>query len=326
MNQNQANSTTPYTQWAGRLVCLLALILYLATLCHSAFPVQSSALVTAHAGIDPFQSYQNSLWSMLLHLLNWIPVGGLALKANVLSVPLAVLSLWLMYYIVSNVPHNRTTEETLSGFNPKKVGAVSGAFAAAYLAVSPPFWFMATRAHPLSVNILLLLGCVALLIRQSTGETGYRPLYLFSLLFGISLAQFPTMFLLAPLLGLWVLYLLWASRGLTVGRVAILLSGSMVGYASILLVAAWFMTTAAFDYREISGLGQLLWSILRDQYLDLRGAPAKSGCRSFCLPCCLGSWWWSSPNGPSCGNKPRLAPRFCMRCWLGLGFCCCSIH
>ena len=265
--------TTSTIRFVGLGVFLAALLFYAITLCPTAYPVESAIYVARHAGMDPFVPAGNMLWGIVLRTALAVPVGSLALRANLLNVLFGAGCVWLMFLVVTEIRHKRTTEESLAIFPSRTVRVFSGLAAALFLAVSPPFWFVSTRAHPLPFHMSLLLVSVlfALWYRR---ENALRYLYLSCAVYGLGMSEYPAMVALLPVYGLYVILSLMKAAALTPATVLRCAGAGFLG-AAVMFLAAWrFMTLDVFVWRDLHGYFAALLLLVKDHYFAVtRGAP-----------------------------------------------------
>jgi tetratricopeptide (TPR) repeat protein len=256
-------------------VMAASLVLYVATLCREVYPLVSSHYLALHLGLDPWGTLSQPIWGLCQRILEWIPGGSIALRANVLSMFFSVVSVGLLTWIMMKVPHNRAGEEEMFPFRLQRVQVVTGVVAGMYLALSLPFWFAATRAHPVALQMLLLLSCAALLVRAYESKShATRWLQGFAFLYGIALIEYPSMIALAPVAACFVLFYLWRERKLAAGilvRMGLLL---VLGFLLVLPLLALFRFQDAYVWRGFHGYWHLVWMFMKEQGLVLlRGTP-----------------------------------------------------
>ncbi len=252
-------------RWMGPLLFIVSVALYLATLCPGAFLGESAKLLAAHAGVDPFPAMAHPVWGFFVHIVLLIPVGGLAFKVNIVSALFGGGCVWLMYSLIARIAHDRTNEEIGSHFVPATVQMISGVFAALFLAISTPFWVVATRAFPTTLDIFLFMLAVRLLFAM-----GYRQkavyLYLFALVCGVGAVEYATFIVWLPVLAIVALVLAWMV-GLLTFRILFIATLCFLLGLSLYLVEAWrYCLSPAYEWRDFQNFFQVIWYIWRDQY------------------------------------------------------------
>ena len=251
----------------GVLLPVLALVVYLVSLAPGAFPGLWASTIVQHAGIDPFPSMQHPLWTAWVHLVAAIPIGTLALRLNVLNALLGALVIGLFYDAVLRLPGCGIHRGDSSQSAVRKACEVAAITATLALAFCPPFWLIATRAHPLMLGLLLLLVVVRLFSMLKARPQSKLRLCLLAFVYGLAVTEFSTMIILAPLFGLAVLYVLWQSGGLRGVLIAPAALCFLLGTVPYYLQAWGYSQAPVAEWREFSSYWQVLWQIWRGQCL-----------------------------------------------------------
>ena len=236
----------------------LSLIVYLLTLCRGVFPGESARLTVQYTGLDFFSPMTHFIWGLFVTLLQKLPVFPLAIKLNAFSAVCGAGAVWLLYLIVSRIPHNRTSEELEVEIPPLPVQRLSGVTAALVFAFCIPFWVVSTRAHTASFDVMFLLYTVYLLFRFAETKKN-TTLYLFSFLYGLGVTEFATFIVFAPFMGLWIFYFLW-KEGMLLARILVLaVLCSIAGLFPYILGAWQFQQTPAYELRNFTNLFEVVW-------------------------------------------------------------------
>ncbi|MBU0678180.1 MAG: DUF2723 domain-containing protein, partial [Verrucomicrobia bacterium] len=269
-----ARKSNPYL---GPVLFVVALVLYSVSLCRGPFPGESASLIVQHTGLDPFMPLSHPLWGMAARTIDSLPFGSLVLNLNAFSALCAAGCVWLMYLLVSWIPHNKTSEEQRSqGVSPTVTQTVSGFVAALYLMISACFWLAATRAHTMPFDLLIVLAAACFLYSYVRSKQHFK-LVLVSLLCGLGCVEFPTMLLLTPLFAVPMALMLWREERFNVKTVAGLTAVFLAGI-SICFVTAWaFTKTDAYEWRAFHGYWHVLRIFWRDQYFLSAKALPKVG-------------------------------------------------
>ncbi len=215
----------------GPFFGLLALMLYIVTLEPFAYPGESALLMVRFARLDPFVPLTNTLWGWCVRVVAALPGGALAGRLNALSAVCAAGTVWAIYTLVARIPHNRTEEEKHSPAHRVTLQTIAASFAALYLMGSLPFWVVATRAHHLTFDALLLV-LLALLFQRFWKTRNWRLFHAFCLAYAAVVTEVPLLLLVAPVLLLFALIaMLQAGRldARTIGSAALaVLAGSLL--------------------------------------------------------------------------------------------------
>ena len=165
----------------------------------------SAVLLDKHLWLDGLPTAANPVWGLMVRLLaRLVPAAPVAVL-NWFSVLGGAGAAALFYWLSA-----RLLELVYPGRRPQ-VYVFSGVSAALCLVVSPPFWIVSSRAHPLSFDALLLLLALFLQTEyQRTRRIGF--LHAFSFVYGVGLIEYPVFAVLAWPLAVLTL-LLMRKRG-----------------------------------------------------------------------------------------------------------------
>lgn len=269
-------NTTPFENraaWWGRGLFLAALLLYLATLSPGFFPGISAALVAGHLGLHAFPATMHHVWGWIIAAIAAVPIGPLAVRLHVFGAVCSAVSVWLLFQITVRLRRQRAFEQGMPHADAERVRLFSAIFAAVALAISIPFWITATRAHPISLSLMLMLAAFFLLLRY--GEDGrFSRLVLAVALYAVGMADYASLLLYAPIFGLMLLIYQYQHGHLQWGNLFKLLGVALLGAAPVLLAAALYTQSDAYAWREFKHYGMVVWYMLLDQYrFVLRALP-----------------------------------------------------
>ncbi len=259
------------------ILMVLCLVLYLVTLARGAVPGPSSNLVLNALGLFPNLIPAALLWHAIARFLAAVSGGQAILVLNAFSALCAAISVGLLYAVMRHSvfacldPY--AVREDRAGF----VSVLAGGVSAAALGLSAPFWSVATRAHMMSFDIMLLLLAAWLLISfMRTGSLRYA--IILTLIYGLLAAQFSTMIVMGPLFGVGILYGLWRHDKLLprhLGLLAVLgVVGILVGYG---LLTFFFYRSPGYVFRDYRGFWHLLWSIWVYQAMQIMHSLPREG-------------------------------------------------
>lgn len=265
----------PLKSWfPGLLVAAAALIVYFATASRAFYPLESAGYLAAHLGRWPFPPLSHPLWGACVKMLNLLPGG--AVLFNIFNSVCAALSAMLLFLLANRLTYRGLPERYRDPPAIRRGQLISALTAAAVLACSIPFWFTATRAHPLGLDILLLLGLFWMLARFHEQPSRIR-LLIFSLVWGLAVTEYSTVILLSlaviPLLSM----ILWREKMLNFKTVAPAFLCFLLGLSVYLLQAALYVRHPAFGWQELEGFFQVLWFIWREQYVELKMSTGANG-------------------------------------------------
>jgi len=245
----------------GLLLVLLAACLYAPTLSRYADPGQPARLVVLYSGLDPFPPLTHPLWHGVVRLVAAMPFASLPFRLNLASMVCGLGAIWLFYLLMC-----RQRQAVFADAASERVRMATAVGAALYLMVSVPFQYASTRAYPATFDLLFLLGALYLLIRYR--EEGRRAwLYGFGLFYGIGIPEFTTLVVVAPVLGLYALWLMRRHADLTPRPAGALLLCGLSGFLVYGVYAVAYTQTDAYTWRAFRGLYQVLWFMWRDQWV-----------------------------------------------------------
>ena len=256
----------------GPILLVFTFVVYLLTLARDAVVGEPARLIVQHTGLDPFPPLSHFLWGWLAQSVSIFTGSYSILFLNFLSAVFGSLSIYFLYEIVVRMPHDRTAEEVESRFPAAPVQAISALVAALVLAFCMPFWIISTRAHTASFDVFLLLFVTWILIRFLETKR-FAWLWSFAFLYGLGATEFPTFIVLSPVYALAVLYAIWCAVRDARKMIKPILVGILLSVAGLLpyiLGAIQYRWSPAFEWREFRGLHEVLFYVLRDQYLTIR--------------------------------------------------------
>ncbi len=252
--------------WIGPALFLVSMAVYALTLTRGPFPGDSARLAAQQLGLDPFGSALYPLWSTAIRVFAWInPAGSHIISMNLFSALCSALAVWLMYEVVSRLPHLHVPlqKEAPPSRTP---GRIAGVAAALMLAFCIPFWMTATQTHHLPFEIALLLGATLLFLHY-VNTHNVRMLYAFCALYGVGMVESVLFSVSAPIFAAYLVVLLALRDQLKFGFVVKLIPIYLAGLL-VYFYAAWrFYRLPAFEWLEYSHFLQIIWFMWRDQYV-----------------------------------------------------------
>jgi hypothetical protein len=264
----------------GAAVCAPMAALYAMGLQRSVWTGDSAELVTAAytLGIPHPTGYPIYVW--LGKLFTLIPVGGVALRLNAMSLVFATATLYFTYLIVAREVEEQSGSALLA--------CVGGLLAVMVLGTARPFWDRAEVAEVYSLSTFLLALFVYLFFRWLDGASA-RILLLASLVYGLGVGAHMSNGLLLP--ALLVIVLLTTRSLRLVGWSAVFIGVGLSQYVFVLLRSALevpYIHPDAWFFRGDSGAGtesplyNWLWFIGGGQWrhetaYSLAAAVARAG-------------------------------------------------
>jgi tetratricopeptide (TPR) repeat protein len=195
--------------WVGATVwALVALSLYAVTLNRIPALGVSAGMIESHAGLLPYPDFLHPAWGYLVRLMEGVSIGTLSQRLNLLSALFGAMTVGGLYLILRLFPLLRRLESDEIGMSILRASTAS-----LYLMICIPFWFVSTRAHPLTFDLFLLLTSVFLLgwyLRSSRIRWAYGSV----ILFGICFAEYSTSLVLFFVYVPAFMYILWRNGAL----------------------------------------------------------------------------------------------------------------
>lgn len=260
----------------GYALFFAALALYLSTMAVGPAPGEPARMLADHLGLTPFRPLVHPLWNIVVLVLHAVPLGAVWTRLSVFSALCGAASVWVVFDIVRRIPHNRTGEERMAGMASPFAQQLSGAVAAAFLAVSAPFWIVSTRSHPGAMDVLLLLVSVLMLFRYAESPR-LRWLIGWALVTGAGCAEFATLVVYAPFMGVVALWLMYQSGQLRSRTITAMAVAGVVGLSLHAWTALRFYYSPTFEWRAFHHLPQVFWHIGVTQYHLIAGSVPKVG-------------------------------------------------
>lgn len=247
---------------------VLAAVVYGLTLSNGVYPGESARLMVLYSGIDPLELPLHPVWGLLVSWISTWQVAALPFRLNLLSACCSVVSVVLLYRLMSFLVHEVIYEEYSVEYAPR-VSFWAGTVSALAFLFAVPVWQAATRLQYQSFDMMLVLTAASLLV--SYAKTPLRVyLILFALLQGVGVVESVIFVPLAPVFLMFLVFVLWKQGQLSLGRVAWMGLLSVVGVSLHYFIARDFF--AAHDSEALGFLSvmDVLVEVLKDQVRQLR--------------------------------------------------------
>jgi hypothetical protein len=162
-------------------LAMISFLVYLFTLAPGVYGFDSGELATGVYTLGIVHPPGYPLYMLLGKLFSFLPFGSLPLKLNILSALFASLTVYFLYSVILLITSDRS----------------AAWIGSAFLAFSSYFWQMSVIAEVYTLHTLLLVLCLYFLLRwRKFGN--HRNLYIFALLFGLSLCNHTSGIFFAP--------------------------------------------------------------------------------------------------------------------------------
>jgi hypothetical protein len=240
---------------------------YLKTLCPTITFADSGELITASYLLAIPHSPGSPLYCLLGKLFTLLPLGSVAYRVNLMSAFFASLSVVLVYLIVLLIQRQTSSTKDYPLSFSSHIAPVVGSLC---LAFSKSFWSYALVAEIYAFKAFFLLLLVFILFkwfhahhRQPIASRYY--LYLFALIYGLSLSNHISMILFLPAFGYFILMI---DRRLLFDfkKVILLLLFFFVGLALYLYLPIRSLANPALDWGNPENLQNFIWLVTGRQY------------------------------------------------------------
>ena len=217
---------------------LLAAVVYGLTLSKGVYPGESARLMALYSGIDPLQLPLHPVWGMIVSSLSTGAGVSLPVRLNLFSACCSVVSVVLMYRLMSFLVHDLVYEEYSVEYAPR-VAFWAGSVSALAFMFAVPVWHAATRLQYQSFDLMLVMIAASLLVSYATSKwRGF--LILFALLQGIGVVESAMFIPLAPVFLMFLIYVLWKQNELSLSRVA------WMGVVAVVGMSLYYFSARAF--------------------------------------------------------------------------------
>lgn len=254
---------------------LLAAVVYGFTLSQHVYPGESAWLTAVYGGIEPLDLPLHPIWGALVSWLGSHSFLSLPVRLNLFSAVCSVVSVVLMYRIVSFAVYDVIYEE-YSVEHASSVSYWAGVVSSIALLFSVPIWSAATRLQYQSFDLMWLLVEASLLVSYAKYGGQFR-LVLFALLYGVGIVESAMFIPFAPaFLGILV-YVLWKNGCLSLPRVAWLGVWVALGMGSYYFFARQFFLTHDCDVLNLRSVSDVLIAVWKAQFDQLRTGLPRVG-------------------------------------------------
>lgn len=249
----------------GPALFLLALAVYFATLSKGACPGESAIQIAQYSGLTPRITPLFPLWTWLVGLVSMIPMGGLAIRLNILSAVCGALSVWLLYSIVKCSVYGIIEKENVGDKIATVAAMLAGIVSALFFAFCVSFWTVSNRAHMASFHILFALLCAWFFMRYAFSGNQVAAL-VFGFLYSVGCVEFATFIVFAPLFGFGLLFLMVRHSHFRPSFLIGLIALSAAGLFLYLVAAGLFVGTENWRLSGCGNIFDVVWLTWRTQF------------------------------------------------------------
>lgn len=262
--------------WTAPAIGIFTFFVYV--FCMEPYPVPgpSAYLLNSYAGLNAFPPMAHPLWLLWIRLLDTLPFGTLAFKANTGSALFMAASCALIFKLLTFIPFNFTKERSIPEKYRTRARLLTGISASLLFAFSYPAWSSALYAHYMPMCLFLMLISFCILHRYIQTE---KPswLFVFAFFYCISTTEYPSLIIPAPFLAFFILYHAWKRKQLTPKTCTILALAGLSGLLVYTITAWTYLRHPAAGWMEIPGFWTALRYVLVTNYRILTQSIPRLG-------------------------------------------------
>ncbi|MDD4019670.1 MAG: tetratricopeptide repeat protein [Kiritimatiellae bacterium] len=254
---------------------VLAAVVYGLTLSKGVYPGESARLMSVYSGIETLELPLHPLWGAAVSWLSTLTIFSLPVRLNMFSAVCAVLSVMLLYRLVSFLIHDVIYEEYSVQYAPR-VACWAGAVSALAFLFAVPVWHAATRLQYQGFDLLLVLAAAYLLVLYA--EYRWRVfLVLFSVLQGVGVVESVIFIPMAPVFLTFLIYVLWKRGDLTLPRVTWMGVLAAAGMSLYYFSAKRFLLTHDGGSLGLTSVMDVLVMVWKSQIRQLQSGVPRVG-------------------------------------------------
>jgi len=247
---------------------LLAFCVYLLTLSRCVYPGVSAKFMAVFSGIEPSVLPIYPLWGACVSWLSSVPVFSLAVRLNLFSAVCTVVSVVLMYRLVSFLIYDVIYEE-FSIEHASRVAVAGGVISSCALMFAVPVWNAATHLMVDSFNLMLALVMAFLLVQYAIRRWRVF-LVLFSFLAGAAIVQSAHFIPLAPVFLVFLIYVLMKDGSLSLVKMTWIGLIALCGLSLYYFVARHFYDNSEVALMGYGNLMEVMVGVWRFQLHEIR--------------------------------------------------------
>ena len=231
--------------------------------------------MASYSGIEPLNLPLYPVWGGIVSWLSTLSVLSLPVRLNLFSVVCSVISVVLMYRLVSFFICDTIIEEYSIEYAPR-VSCLAGIVSSVALLFAVPVWQAATRLQYQSFDLMLVLVLANMMVWYAFHRWKFI-LFLFSVLYGVGIVESSVFIPLAPVFIAYVIFVLWKCGDLSLPRITWMGVFAVLGMCSYYYFAKRF-----FDTHESGALGfrsvmDVLVAVWKSQIMHLRSGLPRVG-------------------------------------------------
>jgi tetratricopeptide (TPR) repeat protein len=254
---------------------VLATVVYGLTVSRGVYPGESAHLMAGYSGIETLDLPLHPIWGMIVTWLSGVSVFSLPLRLNLISVLCSVVSVVLVYRLMSFLIEDIIYEEYSVEYAPR-VAVWAGVVSALAFMFAVPVWQAATRLQYQSFDLMMMLVVVHLLTLYSVSRWRVF-LVLFALLSGAGVVESANFIALAPVLLAFLIYVLWKSGDLSLPRVTWMGVLAAAGMCLYYVFASRFINSHDASLLGYKSAMDVMVAVWKSQLMQLRSGLPRVG-------------------------------------------------
>ena len=254
---------------------MLAALVYGFTLSTHVFPGESAWLTAVYSGIEPLDLPMRPVWGAIVSWLSSHSFLSLPVRLNLFSAVCSVISVVLMYRVMSFAVFDVIYEEYSVEYAPV-VSYWAGVISSLALLFAVPVWDAATRLQYQSFDLMWLLIEANLLVSYALQRKQYN-LVIFALLYGVGVVESAMFIPFAPAFLGFLLYVLWKNEDLSLSKVTWMGVLAAVGMGTYYYVARQFFLTHDCDALGFRSVSDVVIAVWKGQFSQLRTGLPRVG-------------------------------------------------
>ena len=254
---------------------LLAIVVYGLTLSKGVFPGESASLIAVYSGTEPLDLPLHPVWGGIVSWLSTLSAFSLPVRLNLFSMVCSVISVVLMYRLMSFLICDVIIEEYSIEYAPR-VSYLAGVVATLAFMFSVPIWQAATRLQYQSFDLMLALFLANLLVCYALRPWRFF-LVTFSVLYGLGIVESSVFIPLAPVFLTFLIFVLWKRGDLSLPRVTWMGVFAVLGMCSYYYFAKRFFDSHESDALGFRSVMDVLVAVWKNQIHDLQSGLPRVG-------------------------------------------------
>lgn len=254
---------------------LLAAVVYGLTLSKGVYPGESAWLTAVYSGVEPLELPLHPVWGLIVSWLNTVSLFSLPVRFNLLSAVCSVISVALMYRLMSFLVYDTIYEEYSVEYAPR-VSFWAGLFSSLAFMFAVPVWQSATRLQYQSFDLMLVLILANLLVAYAVVHWRFL-LVIFAVFYGVGIVETPALIPLAPVFLTFLIYVMWKRGDLSLYRITWLGVFAVLGMGAYYYFAWRFFGTHDCDALGLRSVMDVLVAVWKAQILQLKTGLPRVG-------------------------------------------------